>query len=165
MDIFSRPNVTYLLPSAISAMPISAIIYSHNKGGQNRMEKIEQAPGNSSFGNLFTRIAKKKSSLINKIAPRWTNSRIDAMLFVPKAKDAKPLRLPRGFVESEINTNDGAIKVYQTGRGPTVVFVHGWGGGAPQFFPLMRGLAQCGFTALAFDHLGHGQSEQKPATL
>ncbi|MDH3386539.1 MAG: alpha/beta hydrolase [Gammaproteobacteria bacterium] len=129
------------------------------------MEKIEQAPGNSSFGNLFTRIAKKKSSLINKIAPRWTNSRIDAMLFVPKAKDAKPLRLPRGFVESEINTNDGAIKVYQTGRGPTVVFVHGWGGGAPQFFPLMRGLAQCGFTALAFDHLGHGQSEQKPATL
>lgn len=46
-----------------------------------------------------------------------------------------------------------------------VIFVHGWGGTASQFFPLMRGLSQCGFSALAFDHLGHGQSDEKPATL
>ena len=129
------------------------------------MEKIATPPGSSNFGNVFSRLAKKKASLINKIAPAWTNNRIDAMLFVPKAKDIKPLRLPRGFIDLDIKTNDGSVKAYQTGKGPTVVFVHGWGGGAQQFFPLMRGLAQCGFTALAFDHLGHGQSEQKPATL
>ena len=29
----------------------------------------------------------------------------------------------------------------------------------------MRGLARCGFTALAFDQFGHGQSESKPATI
>ena len=82
-----------------------------------------------------------------------------------KARDAKSIKLPRGFTQTDIKTNDGMVKVYQTGKGPTVVFVHGWGGNAQQFFPLMRGLAQCGFSSIAFDQLGHGQSEMKPATL
>lgn len=46
-----------------------------------------------------------------------------------------------------------------------MVFVHGWGGGAYQFFPLMRGLSGCGFSSLAFDHIGHGQSDQKTTSL
>ncbi len=129
------------------------------------MEKVSSLSGSFNFNNLFPTFAKKKASLMTRLIPGWTNNKIDSMLFVPKAKDAKPTKLPRDFNQADIKTNDGIVKVYQTGKGPTVVFVHGWGGSAQQFFPLMRGLAQCGFSSLAYDHLGHGQSEMKPATL
>lgn len=46
-----------------------------------------------------------------------------------------------------------------------MVLVHGWGGGAQQFFSLMRGLANIGYSSLTFDHLGHGLSDRKPGTL
>jgi esterase/lipase len=111
----------------------------------------------------------KASSLPGKpnrrLVPGWTNDKIDAMLFTPKATDIKPVRLPRGMNQFVIKTRDGDVQAYQIGKGPTVVFVHGWGGAAQQFFPLMRGLAQCGFSALTFDQLGHGLSDKKPATL
>lgn len=129
------------------------------------MEKVSSLSGSFSFNNLFPTFAKKKASLMTRLMPGWTNNKIDSMLFVPKTRDTKHIKLPRGFTQTDIKTNDGNVKAYQTGKGPTIVFVHGWGGGAPQFFPLMRGLAQCGFSSIAFDHLGHGQSEMKPATL
>ena len=129
------------------------------------MEKVSVLSGSLNFNTLFPTFAKKKASLLNRFLPGWTNERIDSKLFIPKNRDTKILRLPRNFSQTDIKTKDGVVKAYQTGRGPTVVFVHGWGGGAQQFFPLMRGLAQCGFSSLAFDHLGHGQSEIKPATL
>lgn len=129
------------------------------------MEKISSLPNISSVGNLFSGLARKKASVLGKFIPGWTNEKIDSMLFIPKASDSKEVRLPRGFEQVVMKTGDGNIQAYQTGRGPMVLFVHGWGGGAHQFFPLMRGLAECGFTALAFDHLGHGKSDTKPATL
>jgi len=129
------------------------------------MEKISSLPSFSNVGNLFGRFAKTKASLLDKFVPGWTNDKIDAMLFVPKTENNKTVRLPRGFEQFAMKTKDGNVQAYKTGNGPTVVFVHGWGGGAYQFFPLMHGLAECGFTALAFDHLGHGLSETKPATL
>jgi pimeloyl-ACP methyl ester carboxylesterase len=129
------------------------------------MEKISSLPGISRVGHLFSAFAKTKSGLLDKLVPGWTNDKIDAMLFVPKMENSKTVRLPRGFEQFVMKTKDGNIQAYKTGRGPAVVFVHGWGGGAHQFFPLMRGLAECGFMALAFDHLGHGLSETKPATL
>jgi len=129
------------------------------------MEKATSLPGKPNVGNLFSFFAKKKAGLMGKFVPGWTNNKIDAMLFTPKATDIKPVRLPRGMNQFVIKTRDGDVQAYQIGKGPTVVFVHGWGGAAQQFFPLMRGLAQCGFSALAFDQLGHGLSDKKPATL
>jgi pimeloyl-ACP methyl ester carboxylesterase len=129
------------------------------------MEKVTSLPGNTSVSNLFTFFARKKAGLMGKFVPGWTSNKIDEMLFTPKASDIKSARLPRGINQSIIKTRDGDIQTYRTGKGPTVVFVHGWGGGAYQFFPLMRGLTQCGFTAIAFDQLGHGLSDKKPATL
>lgn len=129
------------------------------------MEKATSLPGNSNINSLFSFFAKKKAGLMGRFVPGWSNNKIDEMLFTPRAADIKAVRLPRGINQSVIKTRDGGTQVYQTGKGPTVVFVHGWGGGAQQFFPLMRGLAQCGFTAISFDQLGHGLSDKKPATL
>jgi len=115
--------------------------------------------------SLAALLSNAKTRLLGKLAPGLANRRIDSMLFLPQKADSKIARLPRGIEQFIIKTSDGNLQAYQTGRGPTVVFVHGWGGGASQFFPLMRGLARCGFASLAFDHLGHGLSDKIPATL
>ena len=127
------------------------------------MNKTSSLPGKPKRLSSF--IAGSKARLMGKLAPGWANSQIDSMLFVPQATDSKTVRLPRGIEQFIIRSNGGKLQAYKTGRGPTVVFVHGWGGAANQFFPLMRGLARCGFSSLAFDHLGHGLSDSKPATL
>lgn len=129
------------------------------------MEKTSSLPANPNLGGLFGFFARKKAGMLGKLVPGWTNNKIDSMLFIPRASDIKTVRLPRGFNQFVMKTRDGNVQAYQTGSGPTVVFTHGWGGGAHQFFPLMRGLSQCGFTAVAFDQLGHGLSDRKPATL
>lgn len=126
------------------------------------MEKTSSLPGKTKTLSSF--LSRNKARLLGQIAPGMATSQIDAMLFQPGAANSKPIRLPRGFEQFVIKTNDGKLQAYQTGKGPTVVFVHGLGGGAHQFFPLMRGLAQIGFSSLAFDHLGHGLSDKKPAT-
>ena len=115
--------------------------------------------------SLQSYLTKKTGTLINRVLPSWSNSQIDGRLFIPNAQNARKTRLPRGFNQITIKTDDGNVQAYQTGKGPTVLFVHGWGGNAQQFFPLMRGLAQCGFNAIAYDQLGHGMSDRKPGTL
>ena len=129
------------------------------------MEKTTTTPANTGSAGLFSRLARKKDSLIDSLVPGWTDNRIESRLFVPGNRDAKAVRVPRGFRQFNMKTSDGKITAYETGKGPTVVFVHGWSGSASQFFPLMRGLAQCGFRSVSFDHLGHGSSDRKPATL
>jgi len=129
------------------------------------MEKTTTLRSSLGIGSIFSSLKHRKALLFDRLLPGWSNNQIDSMLFVPRARDSKATRLPRGFSASDIKTNDGRVKAYSTGKGPTVVFVHGWGGSAQQFFPLMRGLSQCGFSSLAFDHLGHGESETRPATL
>lgn len=117
------------------------------------------------FHNLISKFASKTSFVQNKLVPGWSDSRIDNLLFAPKNKNKVSSRVPKGFSEETIDTKSGAVQAYMTGSGPAVIFVHGWGGSAYQFLPLMSGLARCGFTALAFDHLGHGQSDARPTTI
>jgi pimeloyl-ACP methyl ester carboxylesterase len=128
------------------------------------MEKASPTNVITNASGLFSRFSRKKDNLLDSFAPGWTDNKIERLLFVHGNKNSKS-REPKGIRQFEIKANDGKIKAYETGKGPAVVFVHGWGGCASQFFPLMRGLAQRGFRALSFDQLGHGQSEQKPASL
>jgi pimeloyl-ACP methyl ester carboxylesterase len=114
---------------------------------------------------LFSIFGKKVGLIISKLAPRWTHSQIDALVFKSTLDNPKTIRIPRGFKEVTFKLKDGSINSYQTGKGPIVVFVHGMGGSAQQFFPLMRGLSQCGFKTITFDHFGHGKSDKGPNSL
>ncbi len=109
-------------------------------------------------------VSRQIGFVLNKVAPSWSANRIEEQLLIPKSAD-RQVHVPRQIRQFDLRTRDGNVRAYRVGKGPAVVFVHGWDGGAHQFFPLMRGLEQCGFTALAFDHLGHGQSETRKATL
>ena len=114
---------------------------------------------------LTSKMARKTSQFQNKLAPGWSVNRIDSLLFAPQNRKLNSAKTPRDFKVETIRTSDGEVNAYSTGSGPMVIFFHGWGGSASQFFPLMSGLSRCGLSSLAIDHLGHGQSEAKPTTL
>ncbi len=103
--------------------------------------------------------------MLNKLLPGWSDNIIERLLYSPGSRAKPASKVPKGFRDIVINTSAGDVQAYSTGSGPAVVFVHGWGGQANQFVPLMRGVARCGFTAVSFDHIGHGQSDSQPATL
>ncbi len=117
------------------------------------------------LNGLVSKVAKKTSQVQSKFAPGWSVNKVDNLLYAPKNGNEVASRAPKGVSEETISTRSGSVHAYITGSGPLVLFVHGWGGSASQFISLMRGLARCGFTAMAFDHLGHGLSEPKPTTM
>ncbi len=55
--------------------------------------------------------------------------------------------------------------MWQWGRGPRVLLVHGWGSHAGRLTPLVPGLIAAGFGVTAFDAPGHGASRGHFASL
>ncbi|WP_105901292.1 alpha/beta hydrolase [Vibrio gangliei] len=66
---------------------------------------------------------------------------------------------PQGIVRGKVSCDEGTLTTYSLGQGPIWLVTHGWSGSTSQFYPLMEHIAQQGFTALAFDYAGHGESE------
>lgn len=105
-----------------------------------------------------------KKSLVNlttrlhhTLAPSHAKQTARKLLLTPartKPKNAQP----EGLVMGEVQSQEGPLKTYQLGQGPVWVLTHGWSGTASQFFPLMEHIASQGYTALAYDHPGHGES-------
>ncbi len=96
--------------------------------------------------------------LHHTLAPRHAKNTARKLLLTPvrtKPKNAEP----QGLVKGEVKGFGGVIKTYSLGEGPVWVLTHGWSGTASQFFPLMEHIASKGFTALAYDHPAHGESD------
>ncbi|ODX63527.1 alpha/beta fold hydrolase [Vibrio parahaemolyticus] len=106
-----------------------------------------------------------KRSLVNistrlhhTLAPSHAKKTARKLLLTPARTQPKNAD-PQGLVKAEIQGHTGAIKTYSLGQGPVWVLTHGWSGTASQFYPLMEHIAACGFTALAYDHPAHGESD------
>ncbi|MGR5319719.1 MULTISPECIES: alpha/beta hydrolase [Vibrio] len=106
-----------------------------------------------------------KRSLVNistrlhhTLAPTHAKNTARKLLLTPVRTQAKNAE-PKGLIKSELQGYTGVIKTYSLGTGPVWVLTHGWSGTASQFYPLMEYIAQKGYTALAYDHPAHGESE------
>ncbi|HCG8649198.1 TPA: alpha/beta hydrolase [Vibrio parahaemolyticus] len=106
-----------------------------------------------------------KRSLVNistrlhhTLAPSHAKKTARKLLLTPARTQPKNAE-PQGLVKAEIQGHTGAIKTYSLCQGPVWVLTHGWSGTASQFYPLMEHIAACGFTALAYDHPAHGESD------
>ncbi|KHD26203.1 esterase [Vibrio caribbeanicus] len=105
-----------------------------------------------------------KKSLVNlttrlhhTLAPKHAKNTARKLLLTPARTQPKNAE-PTGLVKGEVSSKEGVLKTYQLGSGPVWVLTHGWSGSASQFYPLMEHIASRGYTALAYDHPGHGQS-------
>ena len=114
--------------------------------------------------SAFSYLTNVVSLVVEKLAPNWFYHKFQDQLLIPKTNHQN-FKIPRDIKTFKIKTGNGELRGYEQGQGPTVLLVHGWSGSAAQFFPLMRGLAQCGFKAVAIDHDAHGLSESKHASL
>lgn len=106
-----------------------------------------------------------KRSLVNistrlhhTLAPSHAKKTARQLLLTPVRTKPKNTE-PKGLVKREIHGFAGVIKTYSLGTGPIWLLTHGWSGTASQFYPLMEHIAAKGFTALAYDHPAHGESE------
>ncbi|MDW2068661.1 alpha/beta fold hydrolase [Vibrio sp. 2094] len=106
-----------------------------------------------------------KRSLVNistrlhhTLAPSHAKKTARKLLLTPARTQPKNIE-PQGLIKGEIKGYAGIIKTYTLGSGPIWVLTHGWSGTASQFYPLMEHIASKGFTALAYDHPAHGESE------
>lgn len=114
-----------------------------NKGGRFNFKK--------SMINLTTR-------LHHRVAPKHAEKTARKLLLTPvRLKPKNPE--PQGLVKGTVLSREGLLTTYQLGSGPVWLLTHGWSGSANQFFPLMQHIANQGFTAVAYDHPAHGNSE------
>ncbi len=58
-----------------------------------------------------------------------------------------------------VKTRAGDLAVWDYGRGPTVLLVHGWSGAAGQWSPFIGPLLRAGHNAIALDLPAHGLSD------
>lgn len=103
-------------------------------------------------------IVQASTNLHYKLAPQHAKKTARKLLLTPVRTQPKNTP-PNDLIIDSINTKYGELKTYQLGQGPIWILSHGWSGNASQFYPLMEHIAAQGFTALAYDHPAHGQSD------
>ncbi len=119
-------------------------------------DKIYFNSGNKA--TFKSRLVNLTTRLHHTLAPRHARKTARRLLLTPARVKSKNLE-PQGLTKGEVVSTEGKLKTYRLGNGPVWILAHGWSGNASQFFPLMEHIASQGFTALAYDHPGHGQSE------
>ncbi len=83
--------------------------------------------------------------------------------FTAKLK-VRDIAMLKSASHSKIKSQKHQIDVWQWGKGPTIVFVHGWGGRGVQLAAMAKKVAEHGFKAIVFDARGHGDMAPSTAT-
>lgn len=96
--------------------------------------------------------------LHHTLAPAQARKTARKFLLTPARMSAKN-QPPKDMIKSQVDSAEGKLTTYRLGQGPVWILTHGWSGASSQFFPLMEYIAAHGFTALAYDHPAHGESE------
>ena len=81
--------------------------------------------------------------------------------FVPRlylASDAEK-ELLQEAESLRLMVNDQYVSCWKWGSGPAIVYVHGWNGSGIQFYPFIKESLARGYSVIAFDGPGHGESD------
>jgi pimeloyl-ACP methyl ester carboxylesterase len=129
-------------------------------------------PDKSTNVRSFTTLSARQVSfhLLSLLAPA-TAARMAAKLFLtpppPRPLSAKARALFAAAddrftvkLETDLGGHDETtdVSVSLWGRGPAVYLLHGWGGRGAQWLAFVDPLVRAGFTAVALDAPGHGES-------
>lgn len=117
----------------------------------------ESSSKKSTNGRLIPTLIGVASVVAPELTARWAQR----VFLTPGRKPAKTAEL------AVLNTGHrfrvpfagGRLAAWSWGEGPTVFLVHGWGTSAARMTPLVEPLLRNGFSVVAFDAPGHGQSD------
>lgn len=98
---------------------------------------------------------------VSRINNDWAAEQLSRVWFRVFKSKIKPRALK--FWDSadnciEVSLQDKSIPVYLWGKGPMVVFMHGWSGSGTQFRHFVPALVASGFQVALFDAPAHGQN-------
>ena len=99
----------------------------------------------------------------SRIAPGLT-SMVAAELF-RTTRRSSPRGGEREVLESATGSRIAGMQVWSWGEGPVVLLVHGWNGRSTQLGGFVSPLVAHGYRVVAFDALGHGDSDGTQSSL
>lgn len=88
------------------------------------------------------------------------------LFFTPSNYKTTPLEnhyLDKGR-NFEISVNDKTVKCWKWGSGPSILLAHGWNGRGIQLHHFIEPLLRRGYSVIAYDAPGHGESEGKTSS-
>jgi predicted alpha/beta hydrolase family esterase len=106
--------------------------------------------------NVSRYLVRVVTDIYRWVFPKHAKKQLRRLLLSPHKREPDPI--PEFIATERITTDHGEIQCYTTGKGPVVLFVHGWSGAGSQFFDLMQMIADLGCQAITFDHYKHGRS-------
>jgi pimeloyl-ACP methyl ester carboxylesterase len=113
--------------------------------------------------------AKLAMAAASAVAPHWAVRTASRLFITPPrfAHTSAELALLATGVRHDVASTAGRIAAWQFGNpaSPAVIASHGWGGRGAQFRSFVPALVDAGFQVWLFDHVGHGLSEGRQASL
>lgn len=117
---------------------------------------------------LLTPGRKRLVRIASRLLPDWTARQAEALLLKPPRKRGRAAEVLDAWGRRcDVEVAGAHLACWHIGapEAPVVWLVHGWGGYGAQLAGFVPGLLASGHAALLFDHLGHGVSEGRGATL
>ena len=99
----------------------------------------------------------------SRLAPGLTSA-VAAHMF-RSTRRSKPKPGERDVLKGATRSRLAGMQLWSWGEGPTVLLVHGWTGRATQLGGFVEPLVGRGYRVVAFDSLGHGDSEGNESSL
>lgn len=121
-------------------------------------------PSSPRAGRFADTRASASMRLLYRWLCRWTPALAAQLAFRQLATPPRgapgrwPLAVRERMRTRRLSVGVGKLAVYEWGRGPGVLLVHGWESSAAHFGRLVLPLMDAGFRVIAFDAPAHGQS-------
>ncbi|MGH1440804.1 MAG: alpha/beta hydrolase [Cellvibrionaceae bacterium] len=106
--------------------------------------------------SILKHVIRVISGSYHYLRPAGAEKRVRKLLTSPQKR--APADIPDDINAQSLATHYGELMTYSIGKGPTILFIHGWSGSGSQFFELMRETAKKGYRAITYDHYKHGHS-------
>jgi len=127
--------------------------------------KFSGRPKKSTIVRYQTQLRKATTRNLIRWLDRWTPdtaARLAERLYLTPPRYPVPLA-ERRFLDAAhrftFTTERGKpVVAWSWGDGPTVFFMHGWGGRGGQFYHFVEPLVRAGFSVVAIDAPGHGDT-------
>lgn len=94
------------------------------------------------------------------VAPEKVNRLVKKGFFIPRREEVNPA--DKEFLSKatkfSISVREAEVQGWKWGKGPAIVFAHGWNGIGMQFRSMIEHFFKAGYTVITYDAPGHGIS-------
>ncbi|MEN8692126.1 MAG: alpha/beta fold hydrolase [Desulfobacterales bacterium] len=111
--------------------------------------------------NIKRKAVESLITILWHLAPAFTQQKIADLFFAPtrpRLSTDQSLMIDQGR-PLQATVHGKTIRGWRWGQGPGILLAHGWNGCGIQLHGLITPLVRAGYTAIAFDALGHGRSD------